>query len=52
MLGRFGRGSIRGERCPGTRGESRPGIPGLIHCPGSAGFKVWSHRGLWAGPVG
>ena len=50
--GRIGKGGIRGERCPSTRAESRPGVPGPIHCPGSVGFRAWSHRGPWAGPVG
>ena len=50
--GRIGKGGIQGERCPGTRAESCIGVPGLIHYPRSAGFRAWSHRGPWAGPVG
>ena len=51
-LRRIGKGSMRGERCSGTRAESFPGVPGPIYCPRSAGFRAWSHRGPWAGPVG
>ena len=51
-LGRIEKGGIWGERCPGTRVGSRPSVPGPIHCPGPAGFRAWSHRGPWAGPVG
>ena len=40
-----------GERCSGTQAESRSGVPGPIHCPGTAGFRAWSHRGPWAGLV-
>ena len=49
--GRIGKGCIRGERCPSTRAESCPGVPEPIHCPRPTGFKAWSHRGPWAGPV-
>ena len=52
VSGRIGKGGIRGEKCPGTRGESRPGVPGPIHYPRPAGFRAWSHRGPWAWPVG
>ena len=44
-------GGVRDKRRLGTQAESRPGVLGLTHCPGSAGFRVWSHRGPWAGPV-
>ena len=52
--GRNEKGGIRGERCPGTRAESRPGAPGPIHYPGPAGFRAWSHRGPlgWVGWLG
>ena len=50
--GLIGKGGISGERCPGTRAESRPGVPGPIHCPGPASFRARSHQGPWAGPVG
>ena len=42
---RIGKGGIWGERCPGTRVESRPGVLEPIHCPRPAGFKALSHRG-------
>ena len=42
--GRIEKRGIRGERCPGTRAESPPGVPEPIHCPGPAGFRP--------GPIG
>ena len=42
MLGHLRRGGIRGERCPGTRGESRPDVPGTIHCSRPVVFRAWS----------
>ena len=51
-LGRIGKGGVRGEKCPGTQAESRPGVLGPIHCPGPVGFRAWSHQSPWAGPIG
>ena len=40
------KGGVRDKRRLGTRAEGCLGVPGV------AGFRVWSHRGSWAGPVG
>ena len=45
------KGGIRAKSRPGTWAEGRPGIPGLTHCLGSAGFRAGPHQGPWAGPV-
>ena len=29
----------------GARADSRPSVPGPIHCPKSDGFRAWSHQG-------
>ena len=36
----------------GAQAESRPSVPGPIHCSGPVGFRAWSNWGPWAGPVG
>ena len=40
VSGRIGKGGIRGDKCPITRAESRPGVPEPIHCPEPAGFRA------------
>ena len=50
--GHIEKGDVRDKRRPSTRAESRPGIPGPTYYPGPVGFRAWSHRGPWAGPVG
>ena len=37
---------------PSTRAKGRPGVLGLTHCLGPAGFRAEPHQGPWAGPVG
>ena len=38
--GRIEKGDIGGKRCPGTRAESRPSVPGLTHYPKLVCFRA------------
>ena len=48
----FGKVANRERRHPGKESLKNPGVPGLTHCLGPAGFRVGPHQGPWAGPVG
>ena len=47
--GCIGKGGIWGERRPGTRVESRPGVPEPIHCPGRLGLRPCPIKALGLG---